>query len=108
MRIIETGSNIAFTLSYDSSEKLLQTDYNEYFYTYYGDWLPEIKEAYTILSELGIYACDFTSHEMVDNNVFKVTYTSDTEVITIVLNYTRSDFVYEGVTIPAKSYKKVN
>ena len=108
MRIIETGSNISFTLSYDSSEKLLQTDYNKYFYTLYKDWLEDIKYIYDTLDELGIYGLDFESHEMLDNNVFKVVYSGGSTKVEIVLNYSRNNYIYEGITVPSKSYKKVN
>ena len=35
MKILETGSNISFTLSYEDSSNLIHTDYNYYYYTQY-------------------------------------------------------------------------
>ena len=43
MKCIETGSNPAFTFTYDDSSKLLQTNYNNYYYTYYQRWLSDVK-----------------------------------------------------------------
>lgn len=111
MRMIETGSNITFTLTGDSSEELLQTDYNTYYYTLYTDWLTDIKSIYDELDSLGIYALELTGHERLDNNVYKVTYSDGGTSISIILNYTRNPYtVYEsdGTTVKqvvaAKSY----
>lgn len=111
MRMIETGSNMTFTLTGDSSEKLLQTDYNTYYYTLYTDWLTDIKSIYDELDNLGIYKLELTNHERLDNNVYKVTYSDVSTSISIILNYTRNPYtVYEadGVTVKqvvaAKAY----
>lgn len=105
MRMIETGSNIDFTFTYESSEKLLQTDYNTYYYTQYTDWLDDVAEIYQTLDDLGIYAMRLTSHERVDNNVFKVVYSDGTNTKTIYLNYTRNPYhATDGTVVEAKSF----
>ena len=105
MRMIETGSNINFTLTYDSSEKLRQTDYNYYYFTLYTDWLSDIKDIYQQLNTLGIYGLDFVSHEKLANNIFQVTYKNDTKSVKVYLNYTRNDYTApDGVVVPAKNY----
>ena len=76
MKILETGSNIEFTFSYDSSDELIQTDYNYYYYTQYIDWQREVTSLLTVLDKLEVHKYYLASHEMVNNNnsVFKVTY----------------------------------
>lgn len=106
MRMIETGSNMSFTFSYDSSEKLLQTDYNNYYYTMYTDWIETVAEVYKKLEDLGIYGGELVSHECVATNVYKVTYATDEGNIVIYLNYTRSDYTAaDGTVVKHKSYK---
>ena len=106
MRMIETGSNMSFTFSYDSSEKLLQTDYNNYYYTMYTDWIETVEEVYKRLVELGIYGGELVSHEYVAANVYKVTYKTAKEDIVVYLNYTRNYYyAADGTEVPPKSYK---
>ena len=108
MRMIETGSNMSFTFSYDSSEKLLPTDYNYYYYTMYTDWVDTVKEVYDDLFELGIYNGELVAHEYVSSNVFKVTYDTANGEVVIYLNYTRNNYVTpNGTTVSPKSYKVV-
>lgn len=107
MRILETGSNIAFTFSYDNSSELLNTDYNTYFYTGYTEWLSDVEEVYNAIESTGISRCQLTKHEVVGENVYRVTYTNDIETIVIVLNYSRVAVNVDGWVIPAKSYRVV-
>lgn len=108
LRCIETGSNLSFTFTYDDSSELLQTDYNNYYYTLYTRWLEDVKEIYDEINGLGIYGLNLTNHTRLDNNVYKVVYTNEsgTEKIEIIINYLDSQWTYaDGTTIPAKSYK---
>lgn len=107
MRIIETGSNIAFTFSYDNSSELLNTDYNTYFYTTYTEWLEDVEEVYNTIEATGISRCQLTKHEIVGENVYRVTYTNNVETIQIVLNYSRVSVNVDGWVIPAKSFRVV-
>lgn len=76
MKILETGSNIDFTFSYDSSDELIQTDYNYYYYTQYSDWEREVRSLLTVMDSLELHKYYLASHEIVNGNtsVFKVTY----------------------------------
>ena len=105
MRMIETGSNMSFTFSYESSEKLLPTHYNYYYYTMYTDWLETVKEVYGDLIELGIYDGELVAHEYVSSNIFKVTYNTAKGEVVIYLNYTRNNYITpNGITVNPKSY----
>ncbi len=108
MRMIETGSNMTFTFTGDSSEKLIQTDYNNYYYTLYKDWLNEVESIYNILNDLGIYQGELVSHKYLGNNVFKVVYETSVDDITIYLNYSRNPYTLpDGSVVEAKNYKKL-
>lgn len=106
MKLIETGSNPAFTFTYDNSRELLQTDYNMYYYTEYTQWTREVQEIYKQLNDLNIYACDLVKHEYLEPSVYAVTYQDRTTgtSIKIILNYSLTSVNYNGTTIPAKSY----
>lgn len=110
MRMIETGSNISFTFTGDSSEKLIQTDYNNYYYTLYSDWVEDVKTIYSSLAELDIYSRELVYHEYLGNNIYKVTYkdveNSADEGISIYLNYSRNTYVApDGTIVESKNYK---
>ncbi|MCM1260895.1 MAG: DUF5696 domain-containing protein [Prevotella sp.] len=108
MKCIETGSNLAFTFTYDDSSKLLQTDYNTYYYTLYTRWLDDVKTAVKTLNSLGIYNCRLVNHQRLDNNVYKVTYANDIEEIEIILNYQRVAWTDGNYIVPAKSYQVID
>jgi len=108
MKLIETGSNPSFTFTYDNSQKLIKTEYNNYYNTEYKSWLSTVNDMFTKLNDLGIYAYRLVAHEMLEANVFMVTYSNGTDEIKIVLNYSFASVDYFGTKIAAKSYKKVN
>ena len=109
MRCIETGSNPAFTFTFDDSSELLQTDYNNYYYTLYSRWLEDVKKVFDELNTLGIYNGRLISHERLSNDVYKVTYqTTDGYTIQIILNYQRIAWTDGTYNVPAKSYVSVS
>ena len=104
MHILETGSNVAFTFSYEDSTKLIQTDYKYYYYTEYSKWTEDVKEVVSTIDEIGIHECELASHELIANSVYKVSYTGNGKTIDIILNYSDSDIVVNGVNVEAKGY----
>lgn len=110
MKCIETGSNPAFTFTYDDSSKLLQTDYNNYYYTYYERWLSDVKTVCDDLNALGIYECNLVKHERVANNVYKVTYQNkyspDKEIV-IILNYQKVTYTTSEYQVEPNGYKVI-
>ena len=114
LRLLETGSNASFTFTYEGSEVLLTTDYNQYYYTKYNEWLEDVNKVYTEISNTGIEGCRLVKHEYIQEGVTRVTYLQEStdpnvpdKEIVIVINYSRvqyNDFE-TGVSVPAKSYK---
>ncbi len=107
MKLIETGANPQFTFTYDSSSKLVRTDYNNYYNTEYTNWLQEVTTIYNTLVDLDIYSCQLVAHEKLDDNVYLVTYSNGAgKTIKIALNYSFASVNISGVgVISAKSYK---
>lgn len=105
LKAIETGSNLYYELSYENPEILLNTNYNQYFYTYYKNWTSEIASMAAKLDELGIHGGRLINHEIIDSNVVKVTYSNGIEII---VNNSLNDFVYQGILIQSNRYQKVN
>lgn len=103
MHILETGSNVAFTFSYEDSAKLIQTDYKYYYYTQYSKWTEDVFAITNTIDEIGIHECQLMSHEKVANNVYKVTYEGKTS-IEIILNYSDASVEVDGNIIGAKNY----
>ena len=116
MHILETGSNISFTLSYEDSSALIHTDYNYYYYTQYTKWLEDIEQYSTELAAYGIHNAVLVSHEELGNshNVFKVVYQdkasygqpiSPSNSIEVYLNYSDAAYTLEnGYSIASKDY----
>ncbi|RLD44505.1 MAG: hypothetical protein DRI86_07335 [Bacteroidetes bacterium] len=105
LKTIETGSNLKYTLSYDNSRELRETEFNYYFSTQYTNWIDRIELQVNQLDELGIHDGYLVGHERVGNNVFKVTYSNGLEIL-INYNLNQVDDVL-GYDLPAMSYKVI-
>jgi hypothetical protein len=103
MHMIETGSNVQFTFTYDDSEKLMETDYNNYYYTQYEKWLQDVRDIMDTLNSLGIHQGELESHAQLEPGVFDVKYSNGVEII---LNYTESTKEIGGLSIAPNSFLK--
>lgn len=115
MKCLETGANPSFTFTYDNTSELLQTDYNNYYYTYYERWLSDVASVCDELNSTGIYECNLIEHQRLDSNVYKVIYSNKTnpsQQIEIVLNYQRIPWTTtingNTISVEAKSYLVIN
>lgn len=103
MHMIETGSNVQFTFTYEDSEKLMLTDYNNYYFTQYEKWLQDVRDLMDTLNGLGIHQGELVSHVQLEPGVFEVKYSNGVEIL---LNYTENAKEIDGLVIPENSYLK--
>ena len=126
MNILMSGSNVHFTLSYENSSKLIQTDYNYYYYTQYSQWEKEVSESLSILETYGIHKYALQSHNPVKDvtgktidKVYVVTYANKInpqDTFQVFLNYSDKpaqivDRTNSTITLNSWSYiidKEVN
>ena len=101
LKLIETGSNIKYTLTHDSSEELLNTEYNYYMTTHYTNWMNMILDQVTEIDSIGIHQGHLVSHERLSNNVFEVTYSNG---LRIAINYNLSNVTVEGHVVSGMDY----
>lgn len=101
LKLIETGSNVKFTLSYDDSIELKETEFNYYYSTQYENWTEKITTTVNELNQLGIHEGQLVNHEQVQDNVVDVTYSTG---LTIRINYGLTAVTIEGVTCESMDY----
>lgn len=101
LKLIESGSNLKYTLTYDDSRELLNTEYNYYMSTDYRNWLDVIEEQINELDDLGIHQGYLVNHEIISNNVYRVTYSNG---LKIIINYNLRDRVVGTEVVPSLSY----
>ena len=101
LKHIETGSNLKYTLTYDDSRELLNTEYNYYMATDYRNWLDTIEQQVEELDDLGIHQGTLVNHERIANNVYRVTYSHG---LTILINYNLRSVTMGAYIIPSLSY----
>lgn len=101
LKLIESGANLKYTLTHDDSRELLNTEYNYYMSTDYNNWIDVIAEQIEELDNLGIHQGTLINHEIIDNNVYRVTYSHG---LSILINYNLRDVTVGTYTVPSLSY----
>lgn len=101
LKALETGSNIKYTLSYEDSKALKDTEFNYYISTQYTNWINSIEVLVKEMDSIGIHDGYLVGHERIANNLYKVTYSQG---LVLVINYNLSAVTYEGETINAMDY----
>ena len=108
LRLLETGSNASFTFTYEGSEVLLTTDYNQYYYTEYSKWLDSVEAVYDAYEEAGIKGLRLVEHEYIEDEVYRVTYSNEagTKVVSLLINYSQVNYTDHetGISVNAKDF----
>ncbi len=101
LKVLETGSNVKYTLTYDDSRELLNTEYNYFMSTQYQNWLNVIENQVKEMDQLGIHQGYLINHERMASNVYRVTYSHG---LVLMINYNLSPVTVNATTIPALDY----
>lgn len=106
LKCIEYGSNLAYLISYEESYKLANSLSSHLYATHYGSnkeqMFAQINDASIVLNDVkGKVIID---RNIIESGVVEVVYDGG---VTVYVNYTGSDFTYNGVTIASMDYKVV-
>jgi hypothetical protein len=101
LKVLETGSNIKYTLSFDDSRELLNTEYNYYMSTHFTNWINAIDQQVHEMDALGLHEGELINHERMMPNVYRVTYSQG---LVLLINYNLSPQTVGSYTVPAMDY----
>ena len=105
MHVLEGGSAPKFSLMYNDSSLLSQTEQENYFAVDYSYWKDRIVKYYNDYQTFFNATKDavITEHELYDRNEYLrvVTYSNGAKVY---FNYSDVDETIDGVSVPALSY----
>ena len=107
LRQLETGSAPYYLLTYEDSSIFLDTRFASSNYsTQYEVWMDKAVESYKTVSGVLNGYCDkpITDHKIITDDVRATTYGDS---MTVYVNYSDSDYTYNGVKIPANGYISV-
>ncbi len=101
LKAIESGSNVDFVWSYKDSSILLNTNYNEYYSTNYLNWINSAEGLVQQLNTLKISESPIINHEILADNVYRVTYQNGNEFI---INYNQVPYNYDNQSVGPNNY----
>jgi len=105
LKMIEFGANPSFVLTASESITLAETPLEDFFTTYYRDWLPSILDMY---AELNAALSQVRGQEIIDHIAldYGVAVTVYANGVHIFVNYGRYPFdcATTGVNVPAESW----
>ncbi len=105
LKAIETGSNLKYTLSYDSTIELLNSPYNYYMSTHYVQWMDTIVAQVQTMNQLGIHQGHLINHERKQSNVYQVDYSNG---LSVLINYNAYAVTVSGITISGMNYAVID
>ena len=103
LRAIEYGMLPNFQVTYEPSSVLKKSEYTDNYASGYESWREDILEAYAMIREAleGLMDQTIVSHSQVAEGVYATTYSGGDVVY---VNYTQTDAVIDGVTVPARGF----
>ncbi len=100
---VETGSVPSFILTYEETEKLLESNYDSVFSSEFSVWREKIAETYNKLNKdfslLQNETIDF--HEKIKEGVSRITYSNG---YTVYVNYNDTPYTVDGHSVEGNDY----
>lgn len=106
LKWIEYGCVPYFELTYEGSEDLMHTSYNQLFTSRYDSWKEDVIGLYAEMKEAvgGLRSLTMTEHAALSAGLYRVTYSDGTRVY---VNYADNDQEADGITVSARGYQVV-
>lgn len=106
LKWIEYGCVPYFELTYEGSENLMHTSYNQLFTSRYDSWKDDVTELYREMKETvgSLRGLTMEEHAALSADLYRVIYSDGTR---IYVNYSSDDRETDGITVPARGYKVV-
>lgn len=103
LKSAESGAGLYFKWIYADNSALKDTEYDYLYSVNYEAWLETSAVSYERMNrEMGyLSGCEILSHEILRDNVVKVTYEDGSRVY---VNYTQEEVRVDGIRIPARDY----
>lgn len=106
LQAVEFGAGLQYTLTWQTTALLKETDYSWINRGRFTDWEETIRESCEAAAEVlaPLAGMEMTDHERVVFNVYKTTYENGDAV---VVNYSGESVTVDGVTVPAMDFALV-
>ena len=103
MKSLETGSNVYYSWIGSQSDALEDTRHYDLYAHYYVSWFDEAVKVYSEVNNIlkQVRGECIISHEKLDYDVFKVTYSNGKKII---VNYQNDKVVIDGREIGPRAY----
>ncbi len=107
LKSVEFGANLSYTLNSAPAEMVKYTNYSELYSTNADHWLQKATEDYAAAAAVlnGCQGSTIEDHKMVAPDVYMTTYENGAQVL---VNYSQTDYRYQGVTVPARGFARAD
>jgi len=103
LKTVETGSGLYYKWIYRDNSLVRRTEYEYLYSVNYSVWKDQATAQYKELEEIfsDLQGQKIMGHQRVENDVYKVTYEQGTQII---VNYSESDVLVDGIVVKAMDY----
>ncbi|MBR4868043.1 MAG: hypothetical protein IKU10_02710, partial [Clostridia bacterium] len=107
LKSVEYGANMAYTLNYVSAEMVKNTNYSELYSTNFDHWKEKAVADFNAVSAVlnGCQSSTISKHTQLAKDVYMTVYENG---IAVVVNYSDAAYAYNGTTIEANGFARVN
>ncbi len=105
LKLIESGAGLMYTVSWSRDDNIKSSQFDALYSICYNDLKENIHSSYNYVSKAlnNVYGTKIIKHEILENNLVKVTYENGTYFI---INYNEYPITIDGVKIEASEYVK--
>lgn len=103
LKCLEYGSNVHFTWSFETTEKVKDTDFDYLYSTYYKEWIEPARQIYHEVNDVlkQVSNQGIISHQKLEEGVYKTVYENG---LYVIVNYNGTPVSVDGLNVGSQDF----